>query len=129
SSIYQVIARQVGHLTRLASIELTCDIRRQTACCDSGYSCAYQYNISWSSPTTPMTAEANPRQVFERLFGSGDPGERMENLKRRRQEQRSILDFVLEDARDLQARVNARDRDKLDQYLTGVRELELRIQK
>jgi hypothetical protein len=128
-SIDQVIARQVGHLTRLSSIELTCDIRRQTAGCDSGYSCAYQYNISWSSPTTPMTPEANPRQVFERLFGAGDPGERMENVKRRRLEQRSILDFVLDDARDLQAQLNSHDRDKLDQYLTGVRELELRIQK
>src|SRR5262245_10973375 len=128
-SIDKVIARQVGHLTRLPSVELTCDIRRQTAGCDSGYSCAYQYNISWSSPTTPMTPEANPRQVFERLFGTGDPGERMDNLKRRRQEQRSILDFVVEDARDMQRRLNASDRDKLDQYLTGVRELEDRIQR
>jgi Protein of unknown function (DUF1552) len=128
-SIDQAIANQVGHLTRFSSLELTCDTRRQTAGCDSGYSCAYQYNISWSSPTTPMTPEANPRQVFERLFGSGAPGERLENLKRRRQEQRSILDFIVEDARDMQRRLNPRDRDKLDQYLTGVRELEGRIRK
>jgi hypothetical protein len=128
-SIDQKIAGQIGHLTRFSSLELTCDTRRQTAGCDSGYSCAYQYNISWSSPTTPMTPEANPRQVFERLFGAGAPGERSENLKRRRQEQRSILDFIVEDARDMQRRLNQRDRDKLDQYLTGVRELELRIRK
>jgi hypothetical protein len=128
-SIDQKIASQIGHLTRFSSLELTCDTRRQTAGCDSGYSCAYQYNISWSSPTTPMTPEANPRQVFERLFGAGAPGERLENLKRRRQEQRSILDFIVEDARDMQRRLNQRDRDKLDQYLTGVRELELRIRK
>jgi len=128
-SIDQVMARQVGHLTRLSSLELTCDAGRNTGACDSGYSCAYQYNVSWSSPTTPMTPEANPRQVFERLFGKGTPGERAEELRRRRLEQRSILDFVVEDARDMQRRLNPGDKDKLDQYLTGVRELEARIQR
>src|SRR5262249_47570749 len=109
--------------------ELTCDAGRNSGACDSGYSCAYQYNMAWSSPTTPVTPEANPRQVFERLFGAGEPGERTENLKRRRQEQRSILDFVLDDARDMQRRLASSDRAKLDQYLTGVREVESRIQK
>ena len=128
-SIDQVMARAVGHLTRLPSLELTCDAGRNTGACDSGYSCAYQYNVSWSSPTTPMTPEANPRQVFERLFGAGSVGERSAELKRRRTEQRSILDFVVEDARDMQRRLNSHDKDKLDQYLTGVRELESRIQR
>ena len=128
-SIDQVMARGVGHLTRLPSLELTCDAGRNSGACDSGYSCAYQYNVSWSSPTTPMTPEANPRQVFERLFGAGAVGERTENLKRRRAEQRSILDFVVQDARDMQRRLNPRDHEKLDQYLTGVRELEARIQR
>ncbi len=128
-SIDQVMAREVGHLTRLPSLELTCDAGRNTGACDSGYSCAYQYNVSWSSPTTPMTPEANPRLVFERLFGAGAAGERAEQLKRRREEQRSILDFVREDARAMQQRLNAHDKDKLDQYLTGVRELETRIQR
>jgi hypothetical protein len=128
-SIDQAIAREVGHLTRLSSLELTCDAGRNTGACDSGYSCAYQYNVSWSSPTTPMTPEANPRQVFERLFGAGSPTERGNELQRRRAEQRSILDFVMEDARDMQRRLNAPDKDKLDQYLTGVRELEARIQR
>jgi hypothetical protein len=128
-SIDQVMARSVGHLTRFPSLELTCENSRPSGACDSGYSCAYQFNISWNSPTTPMTAEANPAQVFERLFGAGPPGERIENLKRRRQEQRSILDFVLDDARQMQRRLNPHDNDKLDQYLTGVRELETRIQK
>lgn len=126
-SIDQVIAREVGNLTRMPSLELTCDFARQSSNCDSGYSCAYQYNISWSSPSTPMTAEANPRQVFERLFGSGAPGERVANARRRRQEQRSILDFVLEDAHEMEKRLGPRDQEKLDQYLTGVRELESRI--
>ncbi|NOS72643.1 MAG: DUF1552 domain-containing protein [Verrucomicrobia bacterium] len=128
-SIDQVMAREVGHLTRLPSLELTCDAGRNTGSCDSGYSCAYQYNVSWSSPTTPMSPEANPRQVFERLFGAGSAGERTAELKRRRAEQRSILDFIVEDARDLQRQLNAQDKDKLDQYLTGVRELESRIQR
>lgn len=128
-SIDQVIAREVGHLTRLPSLELTCDAGRNTGACDSGYSCAYQYNVSWSSATTPMTPEANPRQVFERLFGAGSTEQRENELKRRREEQRSILDFVMEDARDMQRRLNANDKDKLDQYLTGVRELEARIQR
>jgi hypothetical protein len=128
-SIDQVMARQIGHLTRFASLELTCDAGHNSGACDSGYSCAYQYNLAWSSPTTPVTPEANPRQVFERLFGAGEPGERTENLKRRRQEQRSILDFVLDDARDMQRRLALSDRAKLDQYLTGVREVETRIQK
>src|SRR5262249_17991017 len=87
------------------------------------------FNLSWSSPTTPMTPEANPRLVFERLFGAGEPNERAANLKRRRQEQRSILDFISEDARNMQRRLNSRDRDKLDQYLTGVRRVETRIQR
>ena len=128
-SIDQAIARQVGHLTRFPSLELTCDAGRNTGACDSGYSCAYQYNLSWNSPTTPLTPEANPRQVFERLFGAGAPGERVANAQRRRQEQRSVLDFVMQDASAMERRLNARDQDKLDQYLTGVRELEARIQK
>lgn len=128
-SIDQVIAQEISHLTRLPSLELTCDAGRNTGACDSGYSCAYQYNVSWSSPTTPMTPEANPRQVFERLFGAGSREERAHELKRRRAEQRSILDFVREDARAMHRRLNAPDKDKLDQYLTGVRELETRIQR
>lgn len=128
-SIDQVMARQAGHLTRFGSLELTCDAGRNSGACDSGYSCAYQYNLSWSSPTTPLTPEANPRLVFERLFGAGSPGERAAHLQQRLQKQRSILDFVLEDARDMQRRLTARDRDKLDQYLTAVREIEERIHK
>ncbi|MGH7973654.1 MAG: DUF1552 domain-containing protein, partial [Limisphaerales bacterium] len=124
-----VIARHVGHLTRFPSLELTCDPGRNAGSCDSGYSCAYQYNLAWSSPTTPMAPEANPRQVFERLFGAGEPKQRAEDLKRRRQQERSILDCVLQDARQMQGRLSSPDRDKLDQYLTGVRDVETRIQR
>lgn len=128
-SIDQVIAGQVGHLTRFPSLELTCDETRRSANCDSGYSCAYQFNISWQSPTTPMTPEANPRLVFERLFGTGVHGERAANVESRTMSRRSVLDFVLEDARTMQRRLASNDREKLDQYLTGIREVEARIQK
>ena len=128
-SIDQVIAQQVGHLTRFSSLELACDSGRKTGACDSGYSCAYQYNLAWSSPVTPMAPESNPRSVFERLFGTGAAGERTASLLRRRQEQRSILDFVLDDARSMQRRLGVQDQGKLDQYLTGVREVEARIEK
>ncbi len=126
-SIDQVLARRAGHLTRFPSLELTCDSTHKSGACDSGYACAYQFNLSWSSPTSPMTPEGNPRLAFERLFGAGSPGERRANLLLRQQEQRSVLDFVREDARALKRRMNARDLDKLDQYLTGVREIEARI--
>ncbi len=128
-SIDQAIAKQVGHLTRFSSLELTCDANRKSADCDSGYSCAYQYNISWQSPTTPMTPENNPRLVFERLFGAGEHGLRTANAQRRMLERRSVLDSVMTDARSMQRRLDLSDREKLDQYLTGVREIEARIQK
>jgi hypothetical protein len=127
-SIDQVMARRIGHLTRFPSLELACEAGRKAGACDSGYSCAYQYNLSWSSPTTPMPPEANPRLAFERLFGAGSPGQRRASLERRRREQRSILDFALEDARAMQRRLGSRDQEKLDQYLTGVRALETRIE-
>jgi len=128
-SIDQAIAREIGHLTRFPSLELSSDAIRTSGACDSGYACAYQFNLSWRSATTPVAAESNPRMVFERLFGQGAPGERAENLRRRQQEQRSVLDFVFEDARGMNRRLNGRDRDKLDQYLTGIREIETTIQK
>lgn len=128
-SIDQVIARDIGHLTRFPSLELTCDMNRQSAGCDSGYSCAYQYNISWKSATTPMTPENNPRLVFERLFGAGAPGERAAHAAARLAARRSVLDFVREDASRLQRRLGRQDQEKLDQYLTGVREVERRIQR
>ena len=128
-SIDQVVAQQIGHLTRFPSLELTCDSVRKSGNCDSGYSCAYEYNLAWRSPTQPVSPEPNPRLLFERLFGTGTPAERGANLKRRQAEQQSILDFVLEDAAAVQRKLNGRDRQKLDQYLTSVREIEQRIER
>src|SRR5436305_1816309 len=128
-SIDQVFARQFGHLTRFPSLELTCDAVRKSGACDSGYSCAYEYNLSWRSPTSPLAPEPNPRLVFERLFGAGAPGERRENYRLRQRQQRSVLDFVLEDARALGRELGGRDRQKLDDYLTSVRDVEKRIER
>jgi hypothetical protein len=128
-SIDQVAANQVGHLTRFPSLELTCDAVRKSGNCDSGYSCAYQYNLSWRSATTPVAPEPNPRLLFERLFGGGEPGERAMNLRRRQEQQRSIMDFVLDDARNLQRQLAYRDKQKLDEYLFSVREIEKRLEK
>jgi hypothetical protein len=127
-SIDQIAAKQVGHQTRFPSLELTCDSVRRSGNCDSGYSCAYQYNLSWQSPTTPVAPEPNPRLVFERLFGAGAPGQRRDALKLRQAQQKSVLDFVRDDARNLDDELGNRDRQKLDEYLTSVREIEKRIE-
>ncbi|MBL9188883.1 MAG: DUF1552 domain-containing protein [Opitutaceae bacterium] len=128
-SVDQVVAQRLGPVTRFPSLELSCDAVRKSGRCDSGYSCAYQYNLSWASATTPVAPESNPRLVFERLFGAGAPGERQGNFALRQATQKSLLDFVMEDARSLQRSLGPRDQEKLDEYLTGVREIEQRIQR
>ena len=128
-SIDQVAANVIGDQTRFSSLELSCDGVRKSGVCDSGYSCAYQFNLSWRSDTSPMTPEANPRLVFERLFGSGSKEERSKSFHLRQERQRSILDFVMEDARALENQLGNNDRMKLDEYLTGIREIERRIEK
>jgi hypothetical protein len=126
-SVDQVAAQHVGQFTRFGSLELTCDDVRNSGNCDSGYSCAYQYNVSWRSATTPMPPERNPRLVFERLFGAGSRETRRKNLELRRAQERSILDFIREDVRSLGNKLNAQDGHKLDEYLTSIREVEERI--
>ena len=129
TSIDQIAAQRVGHLTRFSSLELTCDTEHKSGSCDSEYACAYEYNVSWRTATSPMPPESNPRLVFERLFGRGTPEERRKNMQLRLQTSRSILDFVREDARTLGQNLAARDAAKLDEYLTGVREIEVRLAK
>jgi hypothetical protein len=128
-SVDQVAAQHVGDSTRFPSLELSCDGVRSSGVCDSGYSCAYQFNLSWRSATTPVAPESNPRLVFERLFGSGTREERLANFRQRRAEQRSVLDFVMGDAHRLQQQLGRNDVQKLEEYLTGVREIESRIQR
>jgi hypothetical protein len=126
-SIDQVVARHIGRHTRLPSLELSTDGARTTGRCDSGYSCAYQFNLSWASPTKPVPAEQNPRAVFERLFGSADAADA--SAAGRRQLRRSVLDFVLDDAKSLEHSLPEVDRRKLDQYFTALRETERRIER
>ncbi|MBI3192801.1 MAG: DUF1552 domain-containing protein, partial [Pedosphaera parvula] len=127
-SVDQIAAQKIGHQTRLPSLELGCDRGRQSGNCDSGYSCAYQYNLSWAAESTPMSPEVDPRLVFERLFTNGSKAEAKENRARRNEYHKSILDFVLDDANRLKRDLGATDQRKLDEYLTAVRELETRIE-
>ena len=126
-SVDQIAADKLGKFTRLPSLELSCDRGRQSGSCDSGYSCAYQFNLSWKTESTPMPPEIDPRLVFERLFAHGSRGDVSESRLRRERYQKSILDFVLEDARRLKSHLGTTDRRKLDEYLTAIRELEERI--
>jgi hypothetical protein len=126
-SVDQVASEKIGHLTRYPSLELTSDPERQAKGCDSGYACAYQYNVSWRSAVTPMPPESNPRLLFERLFGEGAQGERGRSFQTRQQTQRSVLDFVMDDARALERKLGNRDGEKLDEYLTSIRDIETRI--
>lgn len=122
----QIAAKQIGQETRLPSLEMAIDLMSMVGQCDNGFACVYQNNLSWSSPTTPLPAEAHPRIVFERLFGEGgSPEDRREALRRKA----SLLDWVVEDAQRLQSDLGPEDRARVDQYLTSIREVERRIQK
>jgi hypothetical protein len=122
-----VIAAQVGKDTLLPSLELaTEDFSSAIGSCAGGYSCIYANTISWKNPTTPLPMEINPRAAFERMFGrAGSPSQRAARLKR----QSSILDSVGGELQSLQGRLGAGDRRRLAEYMTNLREVELRIQK
>jgi len=126
-SVDQVAAAAIGGQTRFPSLELSCDAARKSGNCDSGYSCAYQFNLSWRSERQPIAAESNPRLVFERLFGAGTGAERAASLAARQRQRRSILDFVTAEARALERDLATGDRHKLDEYLTGLREIERQV--
>jgi hypothetical protein len=127
-SVDQVAAAKIGKLTRFPSLELSCDRGRLAGECDSGYSCAYQFNIAWKSPTTPMAPEIDPRHVFERFFSAGSQKEVGANHAVRERYRKSVLDFVLDDAKRLKSGLGTTDQRKVDEYLTAVRELEMRIE-
>ena len=126
TSIDQIVARQIGQDTTFPSIEVaTEDFSGLLGACDPGYSCAYMNTLNWASPTTPLPMEINPRVMFERMFGGGSTAE--ERLARM-STNRSILDFVVSDLKDLQSGLGASDRGRLNEYLDHVREIERRIQ-
>ncbi len=128
-SVDQVAARAAGHATRFASLELGIEPGRSAGGCDSGYSCAYSSSVSWSSEATPLSKETNPRFVFERLFGDKPSGTRDKDSLRREALRKSVLDYISDDAKRLQATLGSNDRQKLDEYLGGVREVERRIER
>ena len=127
-SVDQYAAQNIGHETRLPSLELGCEAGRGAGNCDSGYSCAYSSNISWSSETTPVGKEVNPRLAFERLFSQADTGEAQRNRQQRLAMRKSVLDYVAGDAERLQKQLGRDDQRKLDEYLSGVRQVERQIE-
>ena len=126
TTVDQIAAKRIGQQTRLPSLEMAMDLMSMVGQCDNGFACVYQNNLSWSSPTTPLPAEAHPRLVFERLFGEGGTAaERRDALRGKA----SLLDWVMDDTARLQAELGSEDRAKVDQYLDSIREVERRIQK
>jgi hypothetical protein len=123
TSVDQVAAARVGDRTRLPSLEIGCEAGGMAGNCDSGYSCVYSSTMAWRSATQPLPKEVNPRLVFDRLFGSGVDADR----QRRDRQRKSILDFVRDDARDLEGRLGNSDRRKLDEYFAALRDVERRI--
>ncbi len=124
----QVAAEAFKKETRFASLELGLEPGRQGGKCDSGYACAYSNNISWRNEGSPSGKEISPRLVFERLFSSTNPTVAGEESARRQRYRKSVLDFVMDDARDLSAKVGGSDKQKIDEYLTAVREIETRVE-
>jgi hypothetical protein len=126
TTVDQIAARQLGVQTQMPSLELCMDLMATVGQCDNGYACVYQNNLSWSSPTNPLPAEAHPRLVFESLFGEGkNTAERRASLKKRA----SLLDAVNEEITRLNSKLGPNDREKVSQYLDSVREVERRIQR
>ena len=125
TTVDQVAAKQLGQYTQLPSLELSMDLMQTVGQCDNGYACVYQNNLSWSTPTTPLPAEAHPRMVFESLFGDGGSAqERQAALK----ERASLLDAFRQDVARLKRDLGAADRARMDDYLETIREVERRIQ-
>jgi hypothetical protein len=126
TTVDQVIAKAIGQDTPFPSLEIaTEDFATSIGACDTGYSCIYMNTISWAGPTSPLPMETNPRIVFERLFGG--PGTAAQRLARM-QENRSILDSLTGTVKSFESGLGAKDRARLSDYLTNIREIERRIQ-
>ncbi len=126
TTVDQIAARQIGLETQLPSLEMSMDLLSVVGQCDNGYACVYQNNLSWSTPTTPLPAEAHPRIVFETLFGEGgNAAERRASMKKKA----SLLDSMADEITRLQKTLGPDDRNRVNQYLESIREVERRIQK
>jgi hypothetical protein len=128
-SVDQFAAQHVGAATVLPSLEIGCEPALQSGNCDSGYSCAYSANISWRTKSLPNLKEIRPRDVFERLFGFGSPGETSESRTRRLATRKSILDFVRSDTKHLTNRLGTNDRQRMAEYTDSIRSVERRIER
>ena len=125
TTVDQIAAKVIGSETPFPSLELGTDIISQVGNCDNGYACVYQNSLAWSSPTTPLPTESDPRVLFERLFGDGGtPEQRQAELATNA----SLLDAVMEDMSRYQRQLGTSDKVKVDEYLDTVREVERRIQ-
>lgn len=124
TTVDQIAAQQIGQETQLPSLEMSMDLLSVVGQCDNGYACVYQNNLSWSSPTTPLPAEAHPRMVFETLFGEGGTAEERSAALQRRA---SLLDSLTDEITRLQRTLGPHDRNTVDQYLQSIREVERRI--
>jgi hypothetical protein len=126
TSIDQLYAQRFGQDTPLPSIQLCIEMVDASGACDYGYACVYADTISWASPTQPLPMTLDPRMAFESLFGEGGtPDERLARQK----VNRSILDWISKDVARLQKGLGPSDRNRLNQYLDDVREIERRIQR
>ncbi len=123
----QIAAQKLGALTRLPSLQLGLEGGASSGGCDSGYSCAYARNISWADAATPLPKIIDPRQAFNQLFEGYDPTASAAEAEQRRLLEKSVIDSVLSDVDGLKPKLGATDQQKLDQYLTSVRELEKRV--
>ena len=127
-SVDQVAAEQIGHLTRLKSLELGTQDSAQAGQCDSGYSCLYTSNISWRTDRSPLAKEINPASVFDRLFGDKNgPQLDPRSLARRERDRKSVLDFVQQEAKILSNKLGVQDKRKLEEYMYAVRDIERRL--
>ena len=127
-SMDQIAAQKLEGKTKYASLELGCEVGVQGGNCDNGYSCAYSNSLAWRSPSSPMPPEVRPRAVFERLFGAVDEERDPKRRARLQTYEKSILDFVLADAQSLKNTLGGTDKQKVDEYLFAVRDIEKRIQ-
>jgi len=127
-SIDQVIAEGLSGQTPFSSLELGAEGGLPIGNCDSGYSCAYSRNIAWADENTPLPKSTDPSLVFDRLFAGFDDNLTQEDIDRRNRWRTSVLDHALEDAEALHTKLSTSDRLKLDEYMTGIRDLEVRIQ-
>ena len=127
-SMDQILARQFGKETQVASLEMSMDAPNNAGACTGILSCAYTHTISWRSPTQPLPMEHNPRAVFERLFGDTGTSDRAAREARLRQH-KSILDSVNEKLADLRRALGQQDQVKVEEYAESIRDVERRIQK